>query len=187
MRREVAHVEGALAATGVPFILLKGAAYLLAGLKAARGRMFSDIDILVPRRALPDVEAALMLSGWASANITPYDQRYYRRWMHELPPLKHISRRTLLDVHHAILPTTARLKPDSAKLLAASLPVAGKPRPARSCATRHGPAQRHASVLQRGRRQQPARPGRPGQPGARFRAGERTSGRGSRCARPSSI
>jgi hypothetical protein len=127
VRREVAHVEGALAATGVSFILLKGAAYLLAGLRAARGRMFSDIDILVPRRALPDVEAALMLSGWASANITAYDQRYYRRWMHELPPLKHISRRTLLDVHHAILPTTARLKPDSAKLLAASLPVAGKP------------------------------------------------------------
>ena len=81
VRREVAHVERALAATGVPFILLKGAAYLLAGLRAARGRMFSDIDILVPRRALPDVEAALMLSGWASANITPYDQRYYRRWM----------------------------------------------------------------------------------------------------------
>jgi hypothetical protein len=128
VRREVAHIDRALAATGVPIVLLKGAAYLLAGLPAARGRIFSDIDILVPRRALPEVEAALMLAGWASAKTTAYDQRYYRRWMHELPPLEHVSRRTMLDVHHAILPTTARLKPDSGKLLAASRPVAGEPR-----------------------------------------------------------
>jgi hypothetical protein len=128
VRREVAHIERALAATGVPIVLLKGAAYLLAGLPAARGRIFSDIDILVPRHALAEVEAALMLNGWVTSKDTPYDQRYYRRWMHELPPLRHISRQTLLDVHHAILPTTARLKPDSAKLLAASRPVAGEPR-----------------------------------------------------------
>jgi hypothetical protein len=128
VRREVAHIDRALAATGVPIVLLKGAAYLLAGLPAARGRVFSDIDILVPRQALGEVEAALMLGGWASAKTTAYDQRYYRRWMHELPPLKHVSRRTMLDVHHAILPTTASLKPDSAKLLAASRPVAGEPR-----------------------------------------------------------
>jgi hypothetical protein len=82
----------------------------------------------VPRSALAQVEAALMRSGWATAKTTPYDQRYYRQWMHELPPLKHISRQTVLDVHHAILPTTARLKPDSAKLLAASRPIGGEPR-----------------------------------------------------------
>jgi hypothetical protein len=128
VRREVAFIDRALESTGVPVVLLKGAAYLLAGLAAARGRMFSDIDILVPKRALAEVEAALMLSGWASDKTTAYDQRYYRSWMHELPPLKHVSRRTLLDVHHAILPTTARLKPDSAKLFAAARPVAGEAR-----------------------------------------------------------
>jgi hypothetical protein len=128
VRREVAQIDRALAAAGIPIVLLKGAAYLLAGLPAARGRIFSDIDILVPRRALPEVEAALMLGGWASAKKTAYDQRYYRRWMHELPPLKHIRRHTVLDVHHAILPVTARLKPDSAKLLAASRPLKGEPR-----------------------------------------------------------
>jgi Uncharacterised nucleotidyltransferase len=128
VRREIAYIDRALAGSGVPIVLLKGAAYLLAGLLAARGRIFSDIDILVPRRALAEVEAALMLNGWACAKTTPYDQRYYRRWMHELPPLRHITRQTVLDVHHAILPTTARLKPDSAKLLAATRPVAGEPR-----------------------------------------------------------
>jgi hypothetical protein len=84
--------------------------------------------VLVPHGGLPSVEAALMLRGWATGKTTAYDQRYYRRWMHELPPLRHISRQTWLDVHHAILPITARLKPDSAKLLAASRPVAGEPR-----------------------------------------------------------
>jgi Uncharacterised nucleotidyltransferase len=128
IRREVAHIDKALAPLGVPIVLLKGAAYLIAGLPAARGRIFSDIDILVPRQALIEVESALMRRGWTTANTTPYDQRYYRQWMHELPPLKHITRQTLLDVHHAILPTTARLKPDSAKLLAASRPVADEPR-----------------------------------------------------------
>jgi len=40
--------------------------------------------------------------------------------MHELPPLRHIRRGTVLDVHRAILPETARLKPSSDKLLAAA-------------------------------------------------------------------
>lgn len=127
-RREVAFIDRALATTGVPIVLLKGAAYLIAGLPAARGRMFGDIDILVPRDALAKVEATLMLHGWQTSKTSAYDQRYYRRWMHELPPLRHISRQTDLDVHHAILPTTARLKPDSAMLLTASRPLAGEPR-----------------------------------------------------------
>jgi hypothetical protein len=128
VRREIAYIDRALASSGIPIVLLKGAAYLRAGLRAARGRIFSDIDILVPRSALADAEAALMLNGWATGKTTPYDQRYYRQWMHELPPLRHITRQTWLDVHHAILPITARLKPDSAKLLAASRPLVGEPR-----------------------------------------------------------
>src|SRR5216110_798518 len=128
VRREVAYIDRALASAGVPIVLLKGAAYLTAGLPAARGRVFSDIDILVPQGALGNVEATLMLHGWHTSKATAYDQRYYRRWMHELPPLRHNSRQTWLDVHHAILPITARLKPDSAKLLAASRPVTGEPR-----------------------------------------------------------
>jgi hypothetical protein len=37
----------------------------------------------------------------------------------------HERRRTTLDIHHSILPPTARLKPDAAKLFAAAVPVAG--------------------------------------------------------------
>ena len=126
--REVAFLRKALARIDVDLVLLKGAAYLIAGLPAARGRVFSDVDILVPVARLADVEAALMLHGWATTHHDAYDQRYYRRWMHELPPLRHVVRMTVVDVHHAILPLTARLKPDSMKLLAASRPIGGDDR-----------------------------------------------------------
>jgi Uncharacterised nucleotidyltransferase len=120
VRREVAHIGAALRPLAVPVVLLKGAAYVLAELPPALGRTFSDVDVLVPRDRLADVEAALMLAGWASTNPSEYDQQYYRRWMHELPPLQHIRRQTVLDVHHAILPDTARLRPPSGKLFDAA-------------------------------------------------------------------
>ena len=44
----------------------------------------------------------------ATTHHSAYDQRYYREWMHELPPLLHVRRQTALDVHHAIAPETAR-------------------------------------------------------------------------------
>jgi len=128
VQREVAFLREALDPIGVDVVLLKGAAYLIAGLPAARGRVFSDVDILVPRQALPQVENALRLHGWIATHHNAYDERYYRKWMHELPPLLHATRRTALDVHHAILPVTARLKPDSAKFLAASIPIGDDPK-----------------------------------------------------------
>ena len=123
LRHEVKQIARALQPIGVPVVLLKGAAYTLAGLGASIGRMVSDVDILVPRERLAEVESALMMAGWVSTNRDAYDQRYYRTWMHELPPLKHMERGTVLDVHHAIMPLTARLKPDSRLLLDSARPV----------------------------------------------------------------
>lgn len=123
LRHEVRAIERALRATGLPVVLLKGAAYAQAGLRAAQGRMVSDVDILVPRERLADVESALMMAGWVSTHRDAYDQRYYRTWMHELPPMRHVKRGSVLDVHHAILPLTARYQPDTALLLQASRPT----------------------------------------------------------------
>lgn len=125
VQREIAHVRHALRDLPGPLILLKGAAYLAADLPAAQGRVFSDTDILVPRAQLPAVESALLLHGWAGTHHSAYDQRYYREWMHELPPLVHLRRQTALDVHHAIAPETARLRPASALLLQAIVPIPG--------------------------------------------------------------
>ncbi len=123
LRREVALIEEALARVGVAVVLLKGAAYAMGGLRSAQGRMMSDVDILVPRETLPQVESALMKRGWVSEAKTGYDQRYYRTWMHELPPMRHVQRGTVLDVHHAILPLTSRHHPSTHDLLAAARPV----------------------------------------------------------------
>jgi hypothetical protein len=41
--------------------------------------------------------------------------------MHELPPLIHKERDRMIDVHHTILPLTARRKPDAAAMIEASL------------------------------------------------------------------
>ena len=120
---EIRQIGRALAGLGVPLILLKGAAYAAAGLPVARGRLFSDIDILLPKDSLADAEAALMLHGWASSTLDTYDQRYYRDWMHELPPMQHVQRGAALDVHHAILPPTAPVHPDPARLRAAAVPA----------------------------------------------------------------
>lgn len=113
VRLEVLAVRRALVPLGVPVVLLKGAAYIVGELPAADGRMLSDIDLLVPKDALPGVESALMKAGWATMHPDDYDQRYYRRWMHEIPPMLHVKRGTVLDVHHAILPETARIRADA--------------------------------------------------------------------------
>jgi hypothetical protein len=112
----------ALAPLGVPVILLKGTAFHAAGLEASAGRSVGDLDILVPRESLDAVEAALLNAGWEHVKDTKgYDDSYYRRWMHELPPLIHRDRDRMIDVHHTILPPTARPRPDAAALIADSV------------------------------------------------------------------
>ena len=125
VRFEVARIGAALGALDLDLILLKGAAYTMAGLPPARGRLFSDLDLLVPRAALAEVESQLMLAGWMSTHHDEYDQRYYRVWMHEIPPMQHMHRGSVIDVHHAILPLTAALRPDPDKLRAASVALGG--------------------------------------------------------------
>ncbi len=123
---EVAQIKAALASLDLRIVLLKGAAYTMAGLPPAAGRIFFDVDILVPKTSLDAVERQLSLKGWSSGPISAYDNRYYRTWMHELPPLRHYKRRTYLDVHHTILPETAPYRPDADKLLAAARPIPGR-------------------------------------------------------------
>ena len=109
----------ALDPLGVPMILLKGTAFHAASLDASVGRSVGDLDILVPRAALREVETALLAAGWEHVkDADGYDDDYYRRWMHELPPLIHRTRDRMIDVHHTILPMTARPKPDAEALIA---------------------------------------------------------------------
>lgn len=113
---EMSRLEYALSGCDIEPIILKGGAYVARGKKAGKGRRVSDLDILVTESVLPQVEATLLEAGWEPHEETDndYDQTYYREHMHELPPLRHKKRGTILDVHHRLLPKTARYSVDVA-------------------------------------------------------------------------
>jgi len=123
VRWEVNRILWALKSIKTPLILLKGAAYLLAELPPARGRIFADLDLLIPEERIGEVEERLLECGWFKTQIDPYDDRYYRVWMHEIPPLRHRERGTEIDIHHRLLPRTSRLKSDPASLFMAARPL----------------------------------------------------------------
>lgn len=107
-----------------PLVVMKGCAYLMLGLPNAAGRLFADVDLLTAESKLEEVERRLNARGWETTKLTPYDQNYYRNWTHELPPLVHREREVEIDLHHNVLPRTARLKPSSARLLDKARPLA---------------------------------------------------------------
>ncbi len=123
VRHEIEQVVKALRRGGVTATFLKGAGYVVAGLPMSRGRVFSDIDILVPKARIDQVEGLLRTHGWQFGELSRYDQRYYRQWMHELPPMTHVRRGSVVDVHHTLLPETARLKVDAGALIEGIVPI----------------------------------------------------------------
>jgi Uncharacterised nucleotidyltransferase len=105
-------------------VLMKGTAYVAAGLKAGEGRHIGDLDIMVAREDLGAVEALLLAKGgWEWVKEDAYDDAYYREHMHELPPMIHKERDRMIDVHHTILPLTARPTPDAVGMLMSAKPI----------------------------------------------------------------
>ncbi|WP_297822971.1 nucleotidyltransferase family protein [uncultured Paraglaciecola sp.] len=94
---------------GVTPIFLKGANYTLRSSRNSQGRICSDIDVLVKVEELDSCESLLLSQNWHSEKLTQYDEQYYRQWAHEIPPLIHPFRGTVLDVHHNLyLPISGR-------------------------------------------------------------------------------
>jgi hypothetical protein len=123
-RWELDRIASALAGRPLgPLLAVKGCAYLLLDLPNRRGRIFADVDLLVSEGKLASVEQRLNQKGWKTRPVTPYDDHYYRAWTHELPPLVHLERDVEIDLHHNILPRTARLTPEADYLLASSVPA----------------------------------------------------------------
>jgi hypothetical protein len=107
-----------LEALRAPVLLLKGAAYIAANKDNAKGRLISDIDILVSKEHLPDVERLLTSKGWAPKELDDFDEKYYRDWSHELPPYTHLETGVTLDIHHNLLPGTSGKTIDIADIIA---------------------------------------------------------------------
>lgn len=109
---------------GIEVALIKGAAYHVQRLPLAEGRLSADIDLLVRREDLDAAESALIEGGWRSTVTDPYDQRYYREWSHELPPMQAEGHALELDLHHGIAPVTSHCRPDPVALWARRRPIA---------------------------------------------------------------
>ena len=122
-RWEVHQIARVLLPLGMPLLVLKGAAYVLRGMPHGDTRLISDVDVMVPRTTLDDAERALVTAGWQGTVLHPYDQRYYREWSHELPPLHYPGRIIGVDVHHTICPPVSRLRPDPAAFWAHAVRV----------------------------------------------------------------
>lgn len=109
-------MEAAFADARYPRVLLKGAAYIGQQLPIAKGRLPSDLDILVPLSQLQDAVLRLQQAGWSAVELDEHDSRYYHEWSHEVPPMRHSLYPVELDLHHNILPP-GRVNIDAKPLL----------------------------------------------------------------------
>nr|WP_246480102.1 nucleotidyltransferase family protein [Motiliproteus sediminis] len=117
MEWEIGCLSAALREVHASLVLLKGAAYLAARLPYSDARLYGDVDILVPEDKLAVITAALQRHGWLFEQKDEYDQRFYREWSHELPPMRNAYRFTNLDMHFTIFPRKGRYQPNPELLL----------------------------------------------------------------------
>lgn len=127
IRWEVDRLQAALADVSCPIILLKGTAFLLSGFSFARGRRFADVDLLVPRESLPEVEAALRNHGWVHCEERALHVEYFRTWLQEIAPMWHPERMVQVDIHFTIIPPKDRISFDPRTLFERAVPLGGGP------------------------------------------------------------
>ena len=123
LRWESDQIAQALTPAGIEVVLMKGASYVMAGLPLAAGRSVSDIDILVRPEQLNRAESVLKAAGWEAVEQDPREHQHARRWLHQIPSLRHATRGSVVDVHHAISPPRGQLRVDTSRLFAVSLPT----------------------------------------------------------------
>ncbi|MBF7072179.1 nucleotidyltransferase family protein [Glaciecola sp. MH2013] len=115
---EANEIKAALADVSEFVVFLKGAAYSLNNTEVGKGRIYSDIDVLVNKPDLLACEQSLVFHGWHGEEISDYDDKYYRKWAHEIPPMTHMHRGTSIDVHHNIIPVISKDAPSAESLKA---------------------------------------------------------------------
>lgn len=122
---ELQQLEPLFAASDSPCLLLKGAAYRALALPVSFGRLFADIDLLVPATRIKQIRDKLFFAGFSEGAISDYDRNYYLNWSHQNPPLSHYQRGTVIDLHHHIYPTASAKKIDIAPLFQHAEPLTG--------------------------------------------------------------
>lgn len=97
-------IDKHLGEVGVKPVFLKGAAYSISDSPVGDGRLYGDIDVLVEKHEIDVSKQALLDRGWFPQTLSDYDEMYYREWAHEIPPLTHLKRGTVVDLHHNLVP-----------------------------------------------------------------------------------
>lgn len=109
VRFECEEIKSMLSEENIEPVFLKGAGYTLRKSRNSQGRVYSDIDILVEKSQLQAAEKIFKTHLWRSEPVSDYDDNYYRNWAHEVPPLYHLFRGTVVDLHHNLyLPVSGR-------------------------------------------------------------------------------
>jgi hypothetical protein len=111
------------AGSPVPMMLLKGASYLLTGALPGKGRFLSDLDLLVPRAAMPMVAERLAAGDWVPASAATPEAEYFEHWLHQLPAYQHRVRHAMLDLHHTVIARWGGHVVDTGALFAAAVPT----------------------------------------------------------------
>lgn len=121
---EIAELARQLGQSSQQLILLKGAAYSVMNNLASEGRTYGDIDLLSNKDKIDGFEKVLNTYGWTGKEVNDYDDKYYREWSHEIPPLIHSSRGTVIDLHHNLVPIISGRAPNIELFVKDAIPVA---------------------------------------------------------------
>lgn len=125
MLQEMLLLESVFAKASFPILLVKGAAYRLHQFPFAAGRVFGDLDLLVPRQYMNAAVAMLQAAGFMDATEHDYDRRYYLDWSHQHPPLRHFTRGSEIDLHHTIFFAKSAVQVDVERFISNSTPIEG--------------------------------------------------------------
>lgn len=120
---ELLMLEQALAHADYPILLVKGVAYRLHRFGFAAGRVFSDLDLLVPADKIQTTVEKLQAAGFMDSTEHDYDRRYYLEWSHQHPPLRHYTRGSEVDLHHTIFFAKSSVVVDIKRFIANSKPI----------------------------------------------------------------
>ena len=103
---EILHLRHVAERANVQPVLLKGAAYLACGARCGWGRVTRDVDILVAENQIDDLVSEMCKAGYSrDAELSDRHVAYYKKWLHEVPAMKHSYRRFEVDLHFRLLLT----------------------------------------------------------------------------------
>lgn len=105
LRDELDMILGLFRDSGIPVVLLKGAATFADGLYADQGaRLMSDLDLLVPEGDLQEAERLLMMEGYVDdpTNKAHLDEWPDRARHGHIATLLHMKKKAAVELHYRV-------------------------------------------------------------------------------------